>query len=119
MLLRPKKEARGPLGAFFRWFNRVFGKATESYVGACHHLIRKAGLSFLLLGLMVVAAGFFGKKIPGSFLPDEDQGYLYAGLQLPEAALCNARRRLLAKWKKPSWRRPESHMLAPSWATAC
>ncbi len=86
MLLRPKKEARGPLGAFFRWFNRVFGKATEGYVGACHHLIRKAGLAFLMLGLMVVAAGFFGKKIPGSFLPDEDQGYLYAGLQLPEAA---------------------------------
>jgi HAE1 family hydrophobic/amphiphilic exporter-1 len=86
MLLRPRKEARGPLGAFFRWFNRVFGKATEGYVGVCHHLIRKSGVAFLLLGLMVVAAGFFGKKIPGSFLPDEDQGYLYAGLQLPEAA---------------------------------
>ena len=35
---------------------------------------------------MVVAAGFFGKKVPGSFLPDEDQGYLYAGLQLPDAS---------------------------------
>ena len=35
---------------------------------------------------MTVAAGFFGKKVPGSFLPDEDQGYLYAGLQLPDAS---------------------------------
>ena len=86
MLLRPKKEARGPLGAFFRWFNRVFGKATDGYVGACHHLIHKAGFAFLLLGVLTVAAGFFGKKIPGSFLPDEDQGYLYAGLQLPDAS---------------------------------
>src|SRR6204780_873491 len=86
MLLRPKKEARGPLGAFFRWFNRVFGKATDGYVGACQRLIRKAGLAFLMLGLMVVAAVFFGKRIPNSFLPDEDQGYLFAGLQLPEAA---------------------------------
>ncbi len=86
MLLRPKKETRGPLGAFFRWFNRVFGKATDGYVGACHHLIRKAGFAFLLLGLLVLAAGFFGKKIPGSFLPDEDQGYVYAGLQLPDAS---------------------------------
>jgi HAE1 family hydrophobic/amphiphilic exporter-1 len=86
MLLRPKKETRGPLGAFFRWFNRVFGRATDGYVGACHHLIRKSGFAFLLLGLLVVAAGFFGKKIPGSFLPDEDQGYVYAGLQLPDAS---------------------------------
>lgn len=86
MLLRPRKEAWGPLGAFFRWFNRVFGKATDGYVSACHHLIRKAGFAFLLLGVLVLAAGFFGKKIPGSFLPDEDQGYVYAGLQLPDAA---------------------------------
>jgi hydrophobic/amphiphilic exporter-1 (mainly G- bacteria), HAE1 family len=86
MLLRPRKAARGPIGAFFRWFNRVFGRATDGYVSWCGHLIRKAGFAFLLLGLLTVAAGFFGKKIPKSFLPDEDQGYLYAGLQLPPAA---------------------------------
>ncbi len=86
MLLRPKKEARGPLGAFFRWFNRVFGRATDGYVGACKHLIHKAGFAFLLLGLLTLAAGYFGKKVPGSFLPDEDQGYMYAGLQLPDAS---------------------------------
>ncbi len=86
MLLRPKKEARGPLGAFFRWFNRVFGRATDGYVGVCRHLIHKAGFAFLLLGLLVLGAGFFGKRIPQSFLPDEDQGYLYAGLQLPDAS---------------------------------
>ncbi len=86
MLLRPKKESRGPLGAFFRWFNRVFGRATDGYVNWCSHLIHKAGFAFLLLGVLVVGAAFFGKKIPGSFLPDEDQGYLYAGLQLPDAS---------------------------------
>ncbi len=86
MLLRPKKEARGPLGAFFRWFNKVFGRATDGYVAACKHLIHKAGFAFLLLGLLVVGAGFFGKRVPGSFLPDEDQGYMYAGLQLPDAS---------------------------------
>ena len=86
MLLRPKKESRGPLGAFFRWFNRVFGRATDGYVNWCGHLIHKAGFAFLLLGLLVLGAAFFGKRIPGSFLPDEDQGYLYAGLQLPDAS---------------------------------
>ncbi len=86
MLLRPRKPTRGPLGAFFRGFNNVFGKATDGYVGACHHLIRKAGIAFLLLGLLTVAAGYYGKRLPKSFLPDEDQGYLYGGLQLPDAS---------------------------------
>jgi len=86
MLLRPKKESRGPLGAFFRWFNRVFGRATDGYTNWCKHLIHKAGFAFLLLAVLVVGAGFFGKRVPRSFLPDEDQGYLYAGLQLPDGA---------------------------------
>ena len=86
LLLRPRKPTRGPLGAFFRGFNRVFGRATDGYVNWCDHLIHKAGFAFLLLALMIVAAGFFGKRIPKSFLPDEDQGYIYAGLQLPNAS---------------------------------
>jgi HAE1 family hydrophobic/amphiphilic exporter-1 len=86
MLLRPKKESRGPLGAFFRGFNRVFGRVTDGYVSACRHLIHKAGFAFLLLLLFAVGAGFFGNKVPGGFLPDEDQGYMYGGLQLPNAS---------------------------------
>jgi len=86
MLLRPKKESRGPLGAFFRGFNRIFGRVTDGYVGACRHLIHKAGFAFLLLLVFVVGAGYFGSKTPGGFLPDEDQGYMYGGLQLPNAS---------------------------------
>ena len=86
LILRPRKEAWGPLGAFFRWFNRVFGRATDGYVNWCRHLIHRVGLAFLMLGLMTVGAGFFGKRLPHSFLPDEDQGYIYAGLQLPDAS---------------------------------
>ena len=86
LLLRPKKEARGPLGAFFRWFNRVFSRATDGYVNGCHHLIRKAGMAMLLLVGMAVLAGLFGSRLPSSFLPDEDQGYFYMNVQLPDAA---------------------------------
>src|SRR6204780_787414 len=86
MLLRPKKESRGPLGMFFRWFNKVFGRATDGYVGVCRHLIHKAGFAFILLGTLCVGAWFFGGKVPGSFLPDEDQGYVFGALQLPEAS---------------------------------
>ncbi|HTY18575.1 MAG TPA: multidrug efflux RND transporter permease subunit [Myxococcota bacterium] len=86
LLLRPKKESRGPLGAFFRWFNRVFGRATDGYVDWCHVLIRKSVRAMLLLGIFTVLAGLIGSRLPGGFLPDEDQGYLYLGVQLPNAA---------------------------------
>ena len=86
LLLRPRKEARGPLGAFFRWFNRVFGRTTDGYVSLCGTLIRRAGMSMLLLLGVAILAGWFGSRLPRSFLPDEDQGYVFAGLQLPNAA---------------------------------
>jgi HAE1 family hydrophobic/amphiphilic exporter-1 len=86
LLLRPRKESRGPLGMFFRWFNRVFGRTTDGYVSVCGSLIRKAGLSMLLLLGVAVLAGWFGSRLPQGFLPDEDQGYVFAGLQLPNAA---------------------------------
>ena len=86
LLLRPRKESRGPLGTFFRWFNRVFGRTTDGYVSLCGGLIRKAALSMLLLVGISVAAGWFGSRLPQGFLPDEDQGYVFAGLQLPNAA---------------------------------
>jgi HAE1 family hydrophobic/amphiphilic exporter-1 len=86
LLLRPKKESRGPLGKFFAWFNRVFGRATEGYVNVCSVLIRRLGLVGVLLLIFVVLAGFFGKKLPSSFLPEEDQGYLFVALQLPDAS---------------------------------
>jgi HAE1 family hydrophobic/amphiphilic exporter-1 len=86
LLLRPKKKTRGPLGAFFRWFNRVFGRATDGYVGFSGTLIRKAGFSFVFLALTAVAAYLLGGKLPSSFLPEEDQGYMFVSLQLPNAA---------------------------------
>jgi len=86
LMLRPKKESRGPLAAFFRWFNRIFGRATDGYVSLCGSLIRKAAFSMLLLLGVAVGAGWFGSRLPQSFLPDEDQGYVFAGLQLPDAA---------------------------------
>src|SRR5467141_3695476 len=86
LLLRPRREMRGPLGAFFRGFNRWFGRATEGYVGACGHLIRKSAFSMILLVVVAVFAGLVGFRLPGGFVPDEDQGYFYMNVQLPLAA---------------------------------
>jgi HAE1 family hydrophobic/amphiphilic exporter-1 len=86
LLLRRRTETRGPLGAFFRWFNRVFGRATDGYVRWCGILIRKSARAMLLLAGLTVLAGLVGSRLPGGFLPEEDQGYLYLAVQLPNAA---------------------------------
>jgi HAE1 family hydrophobic/amphiphilic exporter-1 len=86
LLLRPKQESHGPLRKFFDWFNRIFGRATEGYVRLSGGLIRKGGLVLVLLAACGLAGIFFGSRLPSSFLPDEDQGYLYVNMQLPIAA---------------------------------
>jgi hydrophobic/amphiphilic exporter-1 (mainly G- bacteria), HAE1 family len=86
MLLRPRKEVGGPLGAFYRGFNRMFGHANRGYVNISRQLIRKSIISVIVLVAFGVAAGWFGRKLPASFLPEEDQGYMYVGLQLPNAS---------------------------------
>ena len=86
LILRPKTDRRGPLGKFFDWFNRIFGSATNQYVRWSGTLIRKSAVAFGMLVVFGVAGAFFAGKVPSSFLPDEDQGYLFLHLQLPNAA---------------------------------
>jgi HAE1 family hydrophobic/amphiphilic exporter-1 len=87
MLLRPRGEpGRGPVARFFAWFNRLFGRATEGYVGVSRHLIRKSAVSFAILGCFALGAYILGRRLPSSFLPEEDQGYFYVQMQLPNAA---------------------------------
>src|SRR5438128_2822893 len=86
LLLRPRTSTGGLLKAFFRWFNHAFANATNAYVRMCGVLIRKSAIALVLLAAFGAAAGWFGSKVPSSFLPDEDQGYLYINLQLPSAA---------------------------------
>jgi hydrophobic/amphiphilic exporter-1 (mainly G- bacteria), HAE1 family len=86
LLLQPKKANAGALRKFFDWFNRIFRRATDGYVSVSRTLIRKSGLAVAGLLLFGVAAIFFGAKLPSGFLPDEDQGYVYINLQLPNSA---------------------------------
>lgn len=86
MILKPKQQTRGPLGSFYRSFNNAFSKTTNGYVKTCGWFIRKSLISLALLGIISIGTGLIGSKLPGGFLPEEDQGYMFAGLQLPNAA---------------------------------
>jgi HAE1 family hydrophobic/amphiphilic exporter-1 len=86
LLLRPKKETRGPLAKLFGWFNRIFQSTTEGYVRWSGVLVQKVAVSLVLLVACAIGGYFFGNRLPSSFLPDEDQGYVYINMQLPNAA---------------------------------
>jgi HAE1 family hydrophobic/amphiphilic exporter-1 len=86
MLLRPRKESKGLLARFFGGFNRWFLKVTGGYVSLTHHLIRRSIVALLFLVAAAVGAGVMGKHLPTSFIPEEDQGYAFIQLQLPDAS---------------------------------
>jgi HAE1 family hydrophobic/amphiphilic exporter-1 len=86
LILKPKVESKGLLARFFGWFNRVFGLATEKYVGLSGVLMRKSFVALVILAGCGMASYFISDKLPTSFVPDEDQGYFYLNIQLPNAA---------------------------------
>jgi HAE1 family hydrophobic/amphiphilic exporter-1 len=86
LLLRPRRKSTGLLQRFFNGFNRIFGRATDGYVRLAGSLVRKSAIAFGILIVCSILGGFFGSSLPTSFLPDEDQGYMYLNLQLPSAS---------------------------------
>src|SRR3982750_2614463 len=86
MLLKPPKPMRGPLGAFFRGFNKVFDVTTKGYVSASRMLVRRSFLTIVIIGGVVVGAIFFARQLPLGFIPDEDQGIFGVRVQLPNGA---------------------------------
>jgi hydrophobe/amphiphile efflux-1 (HAE1) family protein len=97
MLLKPARPARGPLGMFFRAFNRMFNSATRGYVGIARLLIRRAVVTVLIVGIVVVGVGLLGRALPAGFIPEEDQGLFGINVQLPPAASLERTSAVLAK----------------------
>ena len=86
LLLKKPKPGRGPVAKFFRWFNRMFDNVSNRYGGVVGILARKAARSMILLVLVVVGIWVIGKFVPGGFIPDEDKGYMFVAVELPEGA---------------------------------
>ena len=100
LLLRPRQPSQGLLRRFFDWFNRVFQRATDGYVHWSGVLVQKTAVVVVLLLVFGVAAGFFAQRVPSSFLPEEDQGYAYVSVQLPNGASLERTRAVVADVEK-------------------
>ena len=82
--LQPEHEH--PKNFIYRGFNRIFTRASQSYVGHVGHAVRHAPRWMFVFVLVTALGGFLFSRLPGSFLPEEDQGYALAIVQLPPGA---------------------------------
>jgi len=86
MLLKAPKPMRGPLGIFFKGFNKVFDVTTKGYVSATRILVRRSILTIGIVAVVIAGTVLFAGMIPAGFIPDEDQGLFGVNVQLPPGA---------------------------------
>ncbi len=86
LMLKPPKPASGLLGRFFTGFNKMFDKVTAGYTGAAGFLARKLLRAAVVFVVVIAGVYFFGKALPAGFIPEEDQGYVLANLQLVDGS---------------------------------
>ncbi len=79
----PGKDDMLPTTGFFGWFNRVFAKTTTGYLGIVGRMLQKTGRYLVMYAVIIAATGWLFMHLPGSFLPEEDQGYFISMAQLP------------------------------------
>ncbi len=86
ILLKEPKPYRGPLGWFFGKFNKGMDRTTDSYMSFTNVVSRKLKRGVIFILIMTVGAAVFMRLVPGGFIPEEDMGYFYVNMQLPNAS---------------------------------
>jgi len=95
----------------FNWFNRAYERTQKGYVHRVYQSVAHTPRWMIGFAVIVVLAGFLFLKLPGSFVPEEDQGYALLDVQLPRARRSNARLKCCSKWTRyceaiPRWNLP-------------
>jgi len=86
LLLKKSEPYKGWLGKFFAKFNVAFDKSTDSYMSYTNVITRKIKRGIIFIVVVLLGTGLIGKLLPGGFMPEEDMGYLFVNIQLPDAA---------------------------------
>ncbi len=83
IVLRPSPESRG---RFFTWFNASFDRVSGRYAGVVAGVVRKSAVMAGVFAAALVLTGLAFRLVPGGFIPDEDQGYFFVNVELPNGA---------------------------------
>ncbi len=91
----------------FGWFNRTFSRGAKNYESFVARMLRKTGRALLVFAVVIAVVGLLFTKMPSSFLPNEDQGYIIANIQLPPGATAERTSDALVKAEKYILAQPE------------
>jgi len=91
------KHSTPPQKGPFAWFNRMFDRFTLKFGDAVVLMIKRMPVAFVLLAVMIWALVHLFRTIPTSFVPNEDQGYLFTQILMPDAASLNRTTQMAGK----------------------
>jgi multidrug efflux pump len=94
-------------GGFFGWFNRGFSRTAKGYEGWVARILKRAGRYLIIFAVIVAVVGFLFVRMPASFLPNEDQGYIIANIQLPPGATLERTTDVITKAENFILKQPE------------
>jgi hydrophobe/amphiphile efflux-1 (HAE1) family protein len=82
-ILKPPREDHSEKKGFFGWFNRIFDHGRDKYVHGVRHVTARSGRWLIIYAAVIVAVGLLFVRLPTSFLPNEDQGFIFVQVQTP------------------------------------
>ena len=94
-------------GGFFGWFNRGFKSTAKNYEGGLAKLLKRAGRMMIVYVMLIGVVGLIYMRLPTSFLPNEDQGYIVTNVQLPAGATLERTRSVLTQVEGYMLKQPE------------
>jgi len=106
-LLKPVSGDHHEKKGFFGWFNRGFKSTTHRYESGLSKLVRRGGRMAVIYAALVGAVAIVYTRLPTSFLPNEDQGYLITNIQLPAGASLERTRAALTQVEQFALKQPE------------
>ncbi len=113
LVLKPREEARKGVGGIldrgFAVFNRGFEWTRVKYVATSETILKRYLLALAVFGVILLLAGFLFRIIPPGFLPEEDQGYFIAMVQLPDGASLQRTDAVLSKLEQYFLQNPVIH----------
>ncbi|MHB1200450.1 MAG: efflux RND transporter permease subunit [Polaromonas sp.] len=94
-------------GGFFGWFNRRFKATAKGYESGLSRILKRGGRMMVIYALLIAVVGLVYTRLPTSFLPNEDQGYIIANVQLPPGATLERTRAVLTRVEDFMLKQPE------------
>jgi multidrug efflux pump len=96
-----------PTKGFLGWFNRFFSRTTQHYKSGVGRVLKRTSLYLVLYAGLLGAMGWLFVHLPGSFLPEEDQGYFISVIQLPPGATRERTQEVLSEVEQFYLKQPE------------